>query len=283
MKKNEQSSSTNKPLVSVVMPVFNGERFIAKAIESILNQTLKNFEFIIVNDASTDKSLEIISKYKKKDQRIRLIDNKRNIHMSLSLNLGINQAKSDLIARMDQDDIAFPNRLKIEHTFMKSHPKVAIVGSDIVTIDQFDQVTGKRTYQTKSDSLKKTMLRYSPFAHPTVMMRKKVFEQMGGFDPEMVPCEDTEFWFRLGSKHEFASIPNFLLKYRVAVNSLSHTNIRNIELKGFKIKLNAIRKYGYKPNLYDIVYNLLQFATAWLMPSEARFKLYDFLRSRNLI
>lgn len=265
------------------MPVFNGDRFIDKAIQSILNQTLKNFEFIIINDASTDRSLQIINKYRRRDKRIILINNKKNIHMSRSINLGIGRAKSDLIARMDQDDIAFPNRLEIEYDFIKSHPNVAIVGSDIITINEFDQVIGKRTYQTKSDSLKRTMFRYSPFAHPTVLMRKKIFEELGCFDPQMVPCEDTEFWFRLGSKYEFASIPRFLLKYRVVVTSLSHKNVRNTEIKGFKIKINAIRKYGYKPSLYDIIYNILQFSTAWLMPSEMRLRLYGFLRSRNLI
>lgn len=273
----------NEPLISVVMPVFNAEKFLSKAIESILNQTLKDFEFIIINDASTDKSLQIINKFKKRDQRIRLINNKKNIQMSRSLNLGISRAKSDLIARMDQDDIAFPDRLEVEYNFMKPHPNIAIVGSDIITINEFDQVTGKRTYQTESDNLKRTMLRYSPFAHPTVMMRKKVFEELGGFDPQMVPCEDTEFWFRLGSKYEFASIPRFLLKYRIVVTSLSHKNVRYIEIKGFRIKINAIRKYGYRPSLYDIIYNILQFSTAWLMPSEMRFRLYDFLRSKNLI
>ena len=283
MKKNEQSSSTNKPLVSVVMPVFNGDRFIDKAIQSILDQTLKNFEFIIINDASTDKSLQIINKYKRKDKRIKLINNRKNIHMSRSINLGISKATSGLIARMDQDDIAFSNRLEVEYNFMRSHPNITIIGSNIITIDEFDRVIGKRTYQTKSDSLKRTMLRYSPFAHPTVMMRKKVFDELGGFDPQMVPCEDTEFWFRVGSKYEFASIPRFLLKYRVVITSLSHKDVRNTEIMGFKIKINAIRKYGYKPGLYDIIYNILQFSTAWFMPSEMRFRLYDFLRSKNLI
>lgn len=273
----------NKPLVSVVMPVFNGDRFINKAIESILNQTLKDFEFIIINDASTDKSLQIINKYKSKDKRIKLINNRKNIHMSQSINLGISKAKSDLIARMDQDDIAFPERLKVQYAFLKSHPKVAIVGNNILTVNEFDSITGKRTYPTTSKDLKKIMFRYSPFAHPTVMFRKKIFQDLGGLDLRMVPCEDTDFWFKLGVNQEFASIPSYLLKYRITITSMSHHNVKKTEIMGFKIKINAIRKYGYKPSLYDIIYNILQFATAWFMPPEARVRLYNFLRSRDLI
>lgn len=273
----------NKPLISVVMPVYNADRFIYKAIESILNQTLKDFEFIIINDASTDKSLQIIYKFKKKDKRIRLINNKKNLQMSRSLNIGISQAKSELIARMDQDDIALLNRFNIQYAFLKSHPNIAIVGNDILTIDEYDKVVGKRTYPTTSKGLKSIMFRYSPFAHPTVMFRKKIFEEIGGFNPQMVPCEDTDFWFRLGRKYEFANIPSFLLKYRVSITSSSHHNVKNTEIMGFKIKINAIKKYGYKPNLYDIIYNILQFATAWFMPPIMRVRLYNILRSRNLI
>lgn len=272
-----------KPLISVVIPVFNAEPFLNKAIESILNQTLRDIEIIIINDASTDKSLQIINKFKKKDKRIRLINNRKNIQMSKSINLGIKKAKTDFIARMDQDDIALPNRLDIQYSFLKSHPNIAIVGSDIITINDSGDSIGKRTYPTSSKKLKEVMFRYSPFAHPTVMFRKKVFTKLGGFNPQMVPCEDTDLWFRLGKDYEFASIPIFLLKYRITNTSLSHQNVQNTEIVGFRIKINAMKKYGYKPSLYDIIYNLLQFATVWFMPLKTRILFYNFLRSRNLI
>lgn len=265
------------------MPVYNAERFLHIAIKSILNQTLKNFELIIINDASSDKTLQIIYKFKKKDKRIRLINNKKNIQMSKSINLGISKAKADFIARMDQDDIALPNRFDIQYSFLKSHPNIAIVGSDIITINDSGDSIGKRTYPTTSKELKEVMFRYSPFAHPAVMFRRKVFAELGGFDPQMVPCEDTDFWFRLGEDYEFASIPFFLLKYRITSTSLSHQNVKNTEIVGFRIKINAMNKYGYKPSLYDIIYNILQFATAWFMPLGTRIRFYNFLRSRNLI
>lgn len=273
----------NEPLVSVVMPIYNAQRYLTQAIDSILSQTLKNFELILVNDASTDKTLYIINKFKSKDNRIRLINNKKNLQMAESLNLAIDLAKSDLIARMDQDDISLPNRLEVQHAFMQSHPNVAIVGNDIIIIDEHDKVTGKRTYPISSKGLKKILFRYSAFAHPTVMFRKYHFQKVGGYNPKKHPCEDIDLWFRLGTKYEFANIPNFLLKYRVSIASGSHKNLINTEIIGFKIKIEAIKKYGYKPVFYDIIYNILQFVTAWLMPPDIRIRLYNTLRGRNLI
>ncbi len=273
----------DKPLVSVVIPIYNAERYLIQAIDSILSQTLENFELILINDASTDKTLQIIQKYKEKDKRIRLINNKKNLQMAESLNLAIDQAESELIARMDQDDISLPNRLAVQYAFMKNHPNAAIVGNDIIIIDENDKVIGKRTYPTSSKGLKGTLFRYSAFAHPTVMFRKKPFQKVNGYNPKKHPCEDIDLWFRLGQKNEFASIPEFLLKYRVSIVSGSHQNLINTESIGLKIKLEAIKKYGYKPVLYDVIYNILQFATAWIMPSAPRIRLYNTLRGRNLI
>lgn len=273
----------DKPLVSVVMPIYNAEKYLTQAIESILSQTLENFELILINDASTDKTLQIIRKYKKRDNRIRIINNKKNLQMAQSLNLAISKAESDLIARMDQDDISFPNRLEVQYDFMNSHPSVAIVGNNIIIINEKNKVIGKRTYPTTSNGLKKILFRYSAFAHPTVMFRKSAFQKVKGYNQEKHPCEDIDLWFRLGKKYEFASIPSFLLKYRVSLVSGSHKNLKNTEIIGLKIKIEAIKKYGYKPVLYDVIYNILQFVTLWFMPFAARIRLYNLLRGRNLI
>ncbi len=273
----------NKPLVSVVMPIYNAEPYLVQAIKSILLQTLENFELILINDASTDKTLQLIHKFQKKDRRIRLINNKKNLQMAKSLNIAINRTRSDIIARMDQDDIALPDRLKVQYAFLQNHPNVAIVGNDIIIIDEHDKVIGKRTYPTTSKDLKKILFRYSPFAHPTVMFRKYAFKKVGEYNLEKHPCEDIDLWFRLGKEYEFASIPNFLFKYRVSIKSGSHQNLKNTEILGFKIKIEAIKKYGYKPIFHDIIYIILQFATLWFMPFGARIRLYNLLRGRNLI
>lgn len=275
--------SKNKPLVSVVMPIYNAQRYLIEAVDSILSQTFENFELILINDASTDNTLQIINKYKRKDKRIIVINNKQNLRMAESLNIAIGQTKSDIIARMDQDDISLPNRLEVQYAFLQKHPNVTVIGNNIIIIDEQDKIIGIRTYPTDSIGLKKIMFRYSPFAHPTVMFRKNTFKKMGGYRNEKHPCEDIDLWFRLGKNHTFASIPSFLLKYRVSINSGSHQNLTHTEILGLKIKLEAIKKYGYKPVISDIIYIILQFITLWFMPFGARIKLYNLLRGKNLI
>lgn len=275
--------ANRKPSVSVVMTVFNEDKYVSRAIESILNQTLKNFEFIIVNDASSDKSLSVIRSYMRKDKRIRLINNRKNLKLPHSLNLGVSQAKANFIARMDADDIALPKRLQKECRFLKTHPNVAIVGSNILIVDEEEHIVSKREYSTNSVKLKQTMLRYSPFAHPSVMFRKDIFEEFGGYNKLLNFCEDIDYWFRIGTTYEFGNIPEFLLRYTLKKNSVTHANLHKQELLGFKVKINAILNYGYRPTFYDIVYNIAQFVSLWFMPTDLRIKFYNALRSRNLI
>lgn len=283
MKSNIKPKLKNKPIVSVVMPVFNAEPYVHKAIKSISNQTLKNFEFIIVNDASEDKTAEVIHSYAKKDKRIRLINNYRNLKIAHSLNIGISAARTDLIARIDADDISHPERLEIQYDFLMRHPKVAIVGANISITDDNGREIWKREYPTQSKDLKKIMLRYSPFAHPAVMFRKKVFKEFCGYDPKMIPCEDLDLWFKIGAKYDLGSIPKTLLKYSLSAKSGSHYDLRTTEFLGFRIKINAIKNLGFRPSAYDLVYNLLQFLSFWLMPADIRIKLYNLLRTHELI
>lgn len=273
----------NKPLISVVMSVFNADKHVVYAIESILNQSLKNFEFIIINDVSSDKSLTIIRKYMKKDSRIKLVNNKNDLHLAHSLNIGVSIAKADLIARMDPDDISLPDRLKTQYLFLKNHSKVAVVGTYISIVSTSGEEIWERIYPTQSEDIKKIMFRYAPFAHPTVMFRKNIFEEFGGYNPKLKTCEDIDFWFRIGTKYDFGNIPQKLLRYTLSNTSGTYRNLRPTELLGMKIKIEAIFKYGYRPGIYDVIYNILQFLSIWMMPPDTRIKLYNGLRSRRII
>lgn len=272
-----------KPFVSVVMSVFNAEKQVKPAIESIQRQTLKDFEFIIINDASKDNSLKIIRSYMRKDKRIRLINNTHDLRLASSLNIGVSVAKADFIARMDPDDFSLPERLETQYFYLKNHPKVAVVGTNISVVDANGKEIYVREYPTQSKDIKNIMLRYAPFAHPSVMFRKNVFLEFGGYNPRLMLCEDIDFWFRIGTKYDFGNIPKILLTYTLSNSSGTHRKLRNTELQGFKIKINAIRKYNFKPSIYDIVYNALQFLSLWFMPAGMRIKLYNTLRSRRLI
>lgn len=272
-----------KPLISVIMPAYNAEEFAARAIESILNQTFKRFELIIIDDASKDGTLSVVKSYAEKDSRIRVLKNTKNLRIAETLNKGMRVAKTEIIARMDADDVSHPKRLEFQYKLLKKKPDVAIVGANMVIIDREGEVVSKREYPTGNLALKKLVFRYSPFAHPVVMYRKRVVEEYGGYDSKMIPCEDIDLWFKVGSKYDFASISKPLLKYTLIPGSSSHTKLRDLELLGFRIKLRAIKMYNFKPSLYDVFYNLAQFLSLWVMPVKFRIWLFNFLRSNKLI
>lgn len=272
-----------KPLVSVVLPVYNCEKYLGEAIESILKQTLKDFEFIIINDASTDSTSEIIKKYAKKDNRIVVINNEKNMYIAGALNKGIKQAQTDYIARMDADDISFPWRLQMQYDLISSNSRVAVVGSDIQIVDENGEVLTYRSYKTTPVSLKRTMMRYSPFAHPVVMFRKSYAAEFGFYDPSKSPSEDVDLWFKLGSKYDFVSVPYPLLKYRLFMKSSSNKKLRNVEMMTLKMRINAVKTLGYTFGISDVIYNLLQLSTWIFMPPSFRVAFFNFLRNKGLI
>lgn len=198
-------------LLSVVMPVYNAERFLDEAIESILNQTYQNFEFIIINDGSKDRSLEIIEKYKAKDERIVLIS-RENKGLVVSLNEGIEKSKGQYIARMDSDDISLLNRFEEQINLLIQNTYIDIVGCNYQLIDENSKIKGDIVKVPISNEDILLSLCYTvPFAHPSVMIRKSVFEQVKYEDN---PTEDYLLWTQIYNGENFANIEKPLLHYR---------------------------------------------------------------------
>lgn len=212
------------PQVTVLMSVYNGEPFLSQAIESILQQTFADFEFIIINDKSTDCSAEVIRSYD--DQRIRFFENENNIGLTRSLNYGLSMVRSPYIARMDADDISFPQRLEKQVNYLNAHPNVGVVGTAIQIIDKY----GKPSHIWKSmithEALIWGLCLYAPIAHPTVLMRQKTVEQIGGYKAEMTTAQDYDLWWRLSTVCQLANLPDVLLYLR-----RHETNITIVHLK----------------------------------------------------
>lgn len=263
------------------MPVYNAEKYLASAIESILRQTYHNFDFVIIDDCSTDASAAIINEYAEKDSRIKAFRTPTNLYISGSLNFGIDRCNTNVIARMDADDIASPERLEKQLALLLSDKQLAIVGSFIELINEDGAIIGERRYPLTDESLKKAMFRHSPFAHPAVMYRKSAVEEFGRYLPVRTPSEDLNLWFRIGTKYEFATVPEILLQYRYFADSSSNKKLRQVEMKTLKMRLFAWRHQGYQPSCFDVIYNLAQFLTMYLMPASWRLKLFNFIRSFN--
>lgn len=269
------------PKISVIMPIYNCDKYLAAAVESILLQTFTDFELILVNDASTDDTLKIAQEYAKRDSRIKIINNKKNLNIAGSLNKGIEAAKAKIIARMDGDDISLPTRFQKQYELLTIREDVAVVGCNMLIMDSEGHEYDKRAYASDSFTLKKNIFRYSPFAHPTVMYRKSAVKECGGYNPQYSPTEDLDLWVRIGSKYEFANIPEYLFKYRVFKQSSSHKKLRDVEFKVMKIRWNAYKNYNYRVRLFDILYNFGQLVTIYLMPIKLRYAVFNFFRNET--
>ncbi len=207
------------PLVSVVMSVYNAEQFLASAIESILGQTLRDFEFIIIDDGSTDNSFEIAARYQ--DSRIVLSRNLRNCGQAEALNAGISKAIGRYIARMDADDISMPNRFERQVTYFEEHPDLGVLSSQMITMDLSGETTGFWRVPCAHSMIAWSIFFYSPLAHPAVMIRRALLVQFGGYDPLLAPADDLGLWARLMMHTHMANLPDSLMRYRVHPSSLS--------------------------------------------------------------
>lgn len=209
--------------VSVIMPVYNGQKYLKEAIESILNQTHRDFEFIIINDGSTDNSEKIIRSYD--DKRIRLF-NIPNSGLAPALNFGIKQAQTSLIARMDCDDIAKPKRLELQLNFMEKNPEYVLVGTGAHEIDMDGNFIHTRNTVTSWEEIKKIFPK-SPFVHPSVVFRKEIFLKAGQYPTFLSRGEDTVLFNRISKYGKMANIAEPLLYYRITDSSLTDRSLEN--------------------------------------------------------
>ncbi|HIP25042.1 MAG TPA: glycosyltransferase family 2 protein, partial [Archaeoglobus profundus] len=220
------------PLISIVMSVYNGEKYLVESMESILDQTYRNFEFIIIDDGSTDSSLQIIQSYREKDNRIILIS-RENKGLPYSLNEGIRLSKGKYIARMDADDISLPRRLEEQIIFMEKNRDIGICGCSILDLD-----TNSKWILTSYDKrLKVELLFLSAFAHPSVMIdRKMMIENNLFYNETFFQSQDFELWTRMAEHTKFANLKTPLLRYRILEDSISRVADKNIEERYLVIK-----------------------------------------------
>lgn len=209
----------NTPSVSIVMPVYNAEKFLAQSIDSILSQSFSDFEFLIFNDGSTDRCEEIVLSYS--DERIRYFGDHVNKGYVVRLNEGIRAARGKYFARMDSDDIAAKDRLEVQIGLMEENPDISVCGSWYQLLSESGRkLEVIRKYS--SDRLIRFKLLFSnPLCHPSVVIRREALEFIGSYDPEKQPAEDYDLWTKMANKYRFVNVPASLLMYRVHNQSVS--------------------------------------------------------------
>jgi glycosyltransferase involved in cell wall biosynthesis len=210
-----------KPRLTVLMPVFNAEKFLFEAVESILNQTFADFEFLIIDDASIDSSAEIVASFK--DSRIRLIKNKENAGISAALNKGIEISQTDLIARMDADDISYPSRLEKQFAFFEANPECALLSAWAREIDADKKPI--LTEKWASAGYYYNLTFECRIYHPTVMYRRAAVKDCGMYSRHF--CEDYDLWWKISRKYKIDNLEEVLLDYRSTGESLSRVAKKN--------------------------------------------------------
>jgi glycosyltransferase involved in cell wall biosynthesis len=201
------------PLVSVIVPIRNCERTLRECLDSLLSQTYTNWEAICVDDGSIDNSKKILEEYAKRDTRFKIFSNPVAKGITKPLNLGLSHAQGELIARLDGDDVALPNRLERQVDFLCSHPEIGILGSSVIARNRSGDRLGTISIPTTDVELKKNLWKRTPFFHPTVMMRKDLI--IHGYDERFTSAEDLAIWIRLSKQTSFANLKEPLVIYTI--------------------------------------------------------------------
>ena len=236
-------TEVNTPKISAILPVYNGEEYLAECIESILHQSYTNFEFVIVDDASTDSTPQILKKYSNQDERIRVITNPVNQKQTISANTACKNTVGKYIARMDADDVALPKRFEKQFEFLEANLEIGMVGYWIDTISDNDKIIGQWKTSTDPNVLIWDLLFGTSFAHSSVMMRSDLVKKVDYYQsPE---AEDYDLWSRLSRITKVANLPEVLQHRRVWAGQLAlkvPTETRDCVLQIMQKNINYLLK-----------------------------------------
>lgn len=242
-KSSPNKKTTKNDLVSVVIPCYNAEKYIVKCLQSVLNQIYTNLEIIVIDDASTDKSLEIISKIE--DKRLKIIQNKTNKGIVFCLNEGIKVAQGKYIARLDTDDFMQCDRVEKQVAFLSENQEYAMVGSHHILVDEKENVLQYVSFPETYEEIQVFKYFLNPISHPTTMFKSSVFEEFT-YSEEYSYCEDYALWFQISNKYKIANLLEFTTFYRIHNESITAKNEEEQQENVFGLILDEFDKIGFE-------------------------------------
>jgi len=273
------------PLVSVIMPVHNAGKFLVPAIESILAQTYKRIEFIIVDDASTDDSWKTTRAYRKQYPKIihaYRITKQSNSAGNGATNFGLTKARGQFIARMDADDISYAKRIEKQVAYMVAHPATILLGTQANIIDKNGKLTGVKNMPITHEAIYTQFGVLHPVIHPSVMIRRDLLPYPDKIYAMKWDVNDDYYtFFRLLNYGAFANLPERLLKYRIHGNNLSLANPKEKFMNSIKIRIEATRLLGYRMSFANMLIMLAQYIIVSLIPSRLIVPSYMMIRGMS--
>lgn len=234
------------PIISVIMPVYNEGRYLKHAIDSILNQSFRDFEFVIIDDGSKENINKIINQYS--DQRIIYYKNNRNLGITKSLNIGLQKASGKYIARMDADDVAMPDRLKVQKKYLDDNPDIFLIGAMAEIIDENDNKQKSWEYPFNYYDIAYSMFFYNPIMHSTIFFRSSLIDNVGKYNENYKFAQDFEFYTRIIKLCKVENLRDYLLQYRCHKKSISFFTETQKEQRVLadEIRFNYTRQYGIR-------------------------------------
>lgn len=230
------------PTVSVVTSVYNGEMYLSESIESILQQSYSDFEFIIIDDGSNDRTPEILNSYTT-DSRIIILTNPKKLGLSKSFNIGIKNSSGEYIARHDADDISMKNRLTVQKTYLDQHQDVSILASSNIYINQLGEIISVANRGADANINHWRLFFSNPIIHSSTMYRKSQILSLGGYDENLTHSEDYDLWCRAAKKFSIIQLPDILVKFRKHKNSFTHSNRSIASQSSISISQKHISNY----------------------------------------
>ncbi len=262
--------------ISVIMPVYNTEKYVWKAIESVLNQSFKDFEFIIIDDCSSDWSYQVCKEYADKDDRIRLFRNEKNSKIVYTLNKAIRLSKWEYIARMDSDDTIDLKRLEKQYNYLIDNSNIDILSSNLYFINKDWKQIWKREY---SKNIEKTILNESPICHACSMIKKEVFNKSWLYNEKFNLAEDYDLWLRFYSKwFKIWVLDEYLYFYRIFEEWWKSSKLKKQLKATIEVKENAIKNYWIKFWLNNYIRLYLEKFLYYFVPSFIVLKLFLVLK-----
>lgn len=232
------------PLVSIILPTYNRASYLKKSINSVLSQTYKNFELIIVNDRSADNTAEVVSGLMAQDDRVKLIVNETNTGLVKSLNQGVRAARGEYIARIDDDDL-WHNKEKLakQVQFMESNPACVLVGGGVIRVNEESEEIVRHLLPESDEDIRKVILKDNLFVHTTVMFRKNTWEKTGGYDESLVFSEDWDLWLRMGKIGGMHNLQEYFTTYLQGSQNISNNNVMRNAILNLKLRWKYRNEY----------------------------------------
>lgn len=278
IKLKEYNMKTTKPLVSVLIPVYNGTPYLEETVESIFASTKLPIEVILVDDGSTDGSKEKCRKLELKyTTRLKFINFTKNHGMTRCLNAGIRSAKGKYIARINQDDLMVKGRLEKQVKFLQTHPKYVAVGSYVQLFTKDNPQYDTITFPTTDEQIKRMWMTLSPFADPTVMYRRSMVLQTDGYQQTMWPADDVHMWYQLGIIGKLANIPEFLTKVRWHENAGSIKSHKLQMQKTWELRMWAAKNIR-QPSVGEYAFWSIQYLAGKIFLPQFNWYVYRILR-----